>query len=403
VGTGTLAGLLERVRARHPEVRVHELVSLQPPTPRAAAGRLVVPRPDDRPSRRSVPDGSPRTRDLGPVASAPKALPPGAPQQHGAGVTSLRAHPPTADPVTLGQDELELLVLLATCAPSVLNTQPWAFERTPTGLALRADRRRQLAVLDPEGRQLVLACGAALHHLVVAARGLGLDADVHLLPQDGVLASINLVRVRPATKEQQRRSGAILQRHTQRGRMDDAAVPTGVLSSLRTRAGRAGAELRVLRSDELPGVEHLARLAEQELEQRPGRGAERARWVWHGSAEDHLDGVPHGDDDAAARPLVDPALAEQPSAVLLVTQGDDLEDWLRAGTALSDVLLEATLCGLAAQPLGHVTDVPRTRWALRSTLGTAGVPQVLLRLAHGRGGPVTPRRPVADVLSVRLP
>ena len=60
-------------------------------------------------------------------------------------------------------------------APSVHNTQPWRYRFRGNGVELHADRGRQLTGTDPEGRDLVLSCGAALHHLRVAlaARGVG--------------------------------------------------------------------------------------------------------------------------------------------------------------------------------------------------------------------------------------
>ncbi|MEU4749761.1 nitroreductase, partial [Micromonospora tulbaghiae] len=46
-------------------------------------------------------------------------------------------------------------------APSVFNTQPWRWRVTTDALELRADPDRQLAHTDPDGRLLMLSCGAA--------------------------------------------------------------------------------------------------------------------------------------------------------------------------------------------------------------------------------------------------
>src|SRR4051794_28766790 len=54
-------------------------------------------------------------------------------------------------------------------APSVHNTQPWRWLIDGTRVELRVDRERQLMVSDPAGRNLLISCGAALHHLEVAA------------------------------------------------------------------------------------------------------------------------------------------------------------------------------------------------------------------------------------------
>ena len=49
-------------------------------------------------------------------------------------------------------------------APSILNTQPWRWRVSPGRLELFAEPRRHLAVTDPDGRLLLLSCGAVLHH-----------------------------------------------------------------------------------------------------------------------------------------------------------------------------------------------------------------------------------------------
>ena len=62
------------------------------------------------------------------------------------------------------------LIRAACSAPSVHNTQPWAWRvLDSTTIELYADRTRQLPATDPLGRDLAISCGAALHHLVVAA------------------------------------------------------------------------------------------------------------------------------------------------------------------------------------------------------------------------------------------
>ena len=48
------------------------------------------------------------------------------------------------------------LALLATRAPSLHNSQPWRLVVTKDGLDVRADRERQLGVIDPMGRQLLM-------------------------------------------------------------------------------------------------------------------------------------------------------------------------------------------------------------------------------------------------------
>ena len=74
------------------------------------------------------------------------------------------------------------LVELATRAPSVHNTQPWYWCVDGERVSLFADFSRQLQYADPDGRDLLISCGAALHHLRVAAAANGWKAQVRRMP-----------------------------------------------------------------------------------------------------------------------------------------------------------------------------------------------------------------------------
>jgi len=76
---------------------------------------------------------------------------------------------------------LELL-RYAGRAPSVHNTQPWFWCVDGDRVTLFADREKQLEHADPDGRDLVLSCGAALHHLGVAATAAGWEARIDRMP-----------------------------------------------------------------------------------------------------------------------------------------------------------------------------------------------------------------------------
>ena len=315
--------------------------------------------------------------------------------------------------------ELEHLVFMATCAPSVHNTQPWEFSPITDGLLLRRDRRRQLTVLDPEGRELLVSCGTAVHHLQVAARALSLDCELVLFPDTGGpddVAEVRLTRGSPATVSQVAAAVAILHRHTTRGRFSEDKVPEVLLHQLRVVVEQQHGMFRVIHEDELTEVEVLVSRAEQSLRDTPGYADELARWVWSAPTPERGDGLPAETTDhgpgraeslqgrafaAESSPAHDPPpRAEHPTVVLLSTLADSPLDWVQAGQSLSALLLAATNQGVVAQPIGQVVDLPSSRWALQTHLGTVGAPQMLLRLGFGLGTdvPVSPRRPVAEVL-----
>jgi hypothetical protein len=82
----------------------------------------------------------------------------------------------------------------------------------------------------------------------------------------------------------------------------------------------------------------------------------------------------------------------------LTTAGDTPVDWLRAGQALHRLLLTAAdgwvFASLHTQPL----EVAPLRMAIRAQLLLPGAPQMLLQLGVARTAPVTPRRPIAELL-----
>ena len=57
---------------------------------------------------------------------------------------------------------------LALRAPSLHNSQPWRWRLDGTTAYLYLDSTRRLPATDPHARELVISCGAALHHLQVA-------------------------------------------------------------------------------------------------------------------------------------------------------------------------------------------------------------------------------------------
>ncbi len=63
---------------------------------------------------------------------------------------------------------LESAVASACRAPSLHNSQPWRWVLGTTELRLFSDPDRILPATDPSGRQMVLSCGAVLHHLQTA-------------------------------------------------------------------------------------------------------------------------------------------------------------------------------------------------------------------------------------------
>ena len=75
--------------------------------------------------------------------------------------------------ITADQEPTDILrnaAARATLAPSIHNTQPWRFRLGRHSLEMLADPDRQLRVIDPGGRQLMISCGCALFNARVGGR-----------------------------------------------------------------------------------------------------------------------------------------------------------------------------------------------------------------------------------------
>lgn len=282
------------------------------------------------------------------------------------------------------------VVELACRAPSIHNTQPWRWRvharEAGARLELYADRRRQLAVADPAGRNLVLSCGAALHHARVAAASLGHDAVVDRTAdpdRPDLLAVLDLVATgaEPATDGPLH---VLLARRTDRRRFTSWPVPEEQLLALArgvTRPDVQAVPLTGLAERIRVGVLVGRAASAQAADRRYAE--EQRRWT--------------------DRPQSS-AFATSDGLVAIATADDSPAAWLGAGEVLSELWLRAAHDGLSVVPLSQVVGVPETRQALHQDV-LAGLlhPQVLVRLGWQEiarsDQPPTPRRPLADVLA----
>ena len=89
---------------------------------------------------------------------------------------------------------------------------------------------------------------------------------------------------------------------------------------------------------------------------------------------------------------------------ILFGDGDDPPAWLRAGEALSAVLLTAVAEGLSAAPISDPVEVIWPRQQLRELLAGLGQPYLVVRIgtpADPDGVPPVPRRDPAEVIERR--
>jgi hypothetical protein len=313
----------------------------------------------------------------------------------------------------------EFLTRYAILAPSSHNTQPWLFKIAEDAVEIYADRTRALPVCDPDDRELIISCGAAVFHMRVALRHFGHRGVIDILPKPhdpDLLARVSFGDAYEPMPEEQHLFRAILKRRTNRSRFEDRPVPDALLVDLQQAARMEGATLQVVRGENRRNsiVDLVAEGDRIQMADKSFR-RELAAWVRSNRSTQH-DGIPgYGfgftDIVSVGGPFVirtfdlggfqaakDRDLATgSPVIAVMHTEADTARDRIAAGQALARVLLRARADNVWGSFLNQPIEVEHLRPKLRDALDITGFPQILLRMGYGPEVRPTPRRNITDV------
>lgn len=257
---------------------------------------------------------------------------------------------------------------LANHAPSVHNAQPWRWLVGNHSVHLMA----AAASWD-----VLIGCGAALHHLQMAFAALGWGTVVQRVPNEHNLDHLAAVGLHPRTPtpEDVALAGTIVRRRSYRRRFTSWEVPATHLDLMAGAAARTGALLVPVTDG---ATRRLLTRANDTADNR------RLELAAHGRGSRWHD--PHPDDPA-------PADGE---LLVLATPGNDPVSLLNAGEAISAALLTATDLGLATCLLPQPLEAADTRAAVAEhVLGGVTHPQLVLRVGWASvSAPPLPNLPV---------
>ena len=284
----------------------------------------------------------------------------------------------------LAAEVLNSAVLLACRAPSVHNSQPWRWVYEAAALKLFVDPLRRVRSTDRCGREAIISCGAVLDHLRVAMTAAGWLPQIERFPNPNNLDHLATVEFTPldvVTDLQRQRADAILQRRTDRLPLSCPTYWQSFEPMLYTSVG-ADVLIDVLSDEVRPQLAQATRLTEF---LRRDDDAYQAELQWWTSPFAASAGVPPGSLASAAelrrvdvarefpsRTINDRrAQVAMDSAKILVvsTDSDNGVDVLKGGEALSTVLLECTMAGMATCTLTHLMELEASRDIVRMLVG----------------------------------
>jgi hypothetical protein len=310
-------------------------------------------------------------------------------------------------------------VRLACRAPSLHNSQPWRWVAEGSSLHLFADLTRVMTAADPEGREIYLSCGAVLHHLTVAMASAGWKTTVKRFPDAHEPLHVAALAFRPAprklTESSQAYRQAIGRRFTDRRPYGPPANWANFEVLLRQTVIPHHVMFDIVLDDARHSLADASRLTEAIRANDPSYAAELSWWT---SPFAPSGGVPQTALTSSATQVdirrTFPGTSRLPhrsgfdrsKIVVLSTHNEDARlDVLRCGEALSAVLLECTVAGLATCTLTHLTELAPSREIVRGLTGQRGTPQLLIRIGQPPVDDadlgISSRKALTDVLEFR--
>lgn len=316
-------------------------------------------------------------------------------------------------------ERLRFLVGYAVLAPSGWNSQPWRFHVTEQCIELFDDPERGQDHRDPDGRERITSCGAAIYNLQLALRRFGIEAKLELCPTTDdprLLAVIHIVGSCPEDKDNPYFK-AILQRHCYRKPFDETPVSDDIITEMQKAATHETVEFIPITCNSVQiAMAGMVAEGDRDLGADEATRKEYASWVRRG--DNQGDGVPGyalglGKVESILAPVTrrvfnytdenahkDRELTcDCPMLGVIATKNDTPKDWLVAGIATQRILLAAAANQLMASFMNQPIPVPELRQRLRILVGTENWPQTVLRFGYTQAViKPTPRRPLEDVL-----
>ncbi len=315
------------------------------------------------------------------------------------------------------------LVRYATLAANGHNTQPWLFQTSDRGIAIRPDFSRRTPVVDPDDHHLYVSLGCAVENLAIAAIATGRPGAV-TVTQDGHGAGAFLTFLgdgMAADPDTWKMFTAIPRRQSTRSVYDGRPVPSVDLERLRKSADVDGVQVAMVtergaigRMRDLVIAGNDAQMADRafvaELKQwirfSPSAAIKRGDGLyapasgnpalpeWLGPYAFDLAFKPCSEADKYVRQIDSSA-----GIAVFSAAPENPTGWIAAGRACQRFCLTATALGIRTAFVNQPVEVAGLRADVASVAGLEGRrPDLVLRFGYAPAMPYSPRRSVEAVI-----
>ena len=279
------------------------------------------------------------------------------------------------------RQKLEFALKYAVLAPTESHWPPWDFRVSDSHLELIAKDDPSPGAVDPDGREALIGCGAALLYLKIALRHLGCLGRVALFPDLGDLALV--ARIYPGYGgEQETRERLLFEAMTGSRASFSSPGETPVSETMLAALSHAAAGERgwldfVQRETNRQEVEKITMAAQQWWMTFDLSRAQPTKIVVAKRPTRLLSAF----GGRSIRPAIDPV--QRPAGVaatlaVVKTKTDDKHGWLEAGQTMARTVLQAQALGLSWAFFNSVRR-REARSALRMRVGHKGFAQIILR------------------------
>ena len=279
------------------------------------------------------------------------------------------------------RQKLEFALKYAVLAPAERHWPPWDFRLSDTHLELIAKDDPSPGAVDPEGREALIGCGAALVYLKLALKHFGCLGRVALFPDLGDPALV--ARIYPGFGgEQEMRERLLFEAMT--GNRDNSSSPgeTPVSETMLAALGHAADGERgwldfVQRETNRQEVEKIT-MAGQQWSMTFDLSRVQPTKIAVAKRPTRLLSAFGGRSLRPAVAPVQPPAGMAATLAVVKTKTDDKHGWLEAGQTMARTILQAQALGLSWAFFNSVRR-REARSALRERVGHKGFAQIILR------------------------